>query len=93
MFFALCFVLWAWATSLSSKEGFDLVVNVMNSFLAQFIAFGTLSVLAYHLVGGVRHLFMDMGYGEELKSGNSSAVFVLVLWVILTLLAGAWIWL
>ena len=64
MFFALVFVIWAWAVSLSSPEGFATVKEVMTSFIAKFIAWGTLTVLSYHIIGGIRHLIMDMGHWD-----------------------------
>lgn len=92
MFIALVFVLWAWATSLSSPQGFEYVAELMTSFVAKFIAWGTLTVLSYHMLGGIRHLLMDMGHGEELESGNKSATLVIALWVIVSALAGVWLW-
>lgn len=92
MFFALVFVIWAWAVSLSSAEGFEQVRLVLQSFIAKFIAWGTITVLLYHMIGGIRHLIMDMGHWEELKSGNLSAVVTIVLWIVLAVLAGVWLW-
>nr|WP_222422564.1 succinate dehydrogenase, cytochrome b556 subunit [Rheinheimera sp. YQF-1] len=92
MFFALVFVIWAWAVSLSSPEGFEQVRLVLQSFIAKFIAWGTITVLLYHMIGGIRHLIMDMGHWEELKSGNLSAVVTIVLWIVLAVLAGVWLW-
>ncbi|EGM77299.1 succinate dehydrogenase, cytochrome b556 subunit [Rheinheimera sp. A13L] len=92
MFFALVFVIWAWAVSLSSPEGFEQVKLVLQSFIAKFIAWGTITVLLYHMIGGIRHLIMDMGHWEELKSGNLSAVITIVLWIVLAVLTGVWLW-
>ncbi len=92
MFFALVFVIWAWTVSLSSAEGFEVVKNVMTSFIAKFIAWGTISVLLYHLLGGIRHLIMDMGHWEELASGNLSAKVTIALSLVLSVLAGVWLW-
>ncbi|MCA1929711.1 MAG: succinate dehydrogenase, cytochrome b556 subunit [Pararheinheimera sp.] len=92
MFFALVFVIWAWAVSLSSPEGFEQVKLVLQSFIAKFIAWGTITVLLYHMIGGIRHLIMDMGHWEELKSGNTSAVVTIALWIVLAVLAGVWLW-
>ncbi|MBE0367879.1 succinate dehydrogenase cytochrome b556 subunit [Pseudoalteromonas aurantia 208] len=92
LFFALTFVIWAWSESLSSPEGFELVKGLFNGFVAKFIAWGTLSVLAYHLIVGIRHLIQDMGHWEELESGNSSANIAIALSVIVAILAGVWIW-
>ena len=92
MFFALVFVIWAWAVSLSSAEGFEQVRLVLQSFVAKFIAWGTITVLLYHMIGGIRHLIMDMGHWEELQSGNTSAVVSIALWIVLAVLAGVWLW-
>ncbi|NQZ06586.1 MAG: succinate dehydrogenase, cytochrome b556 subunit [Algicola sp.] len=92
MLFAMAFAVWAWSESLSSQAGFDFIKELMTTFIAKFIAWGTLVVLTYHLLGGIRHMFMDLGYGEEIESGNNSANFILVLWIILSGAAGAWLW-
>lgn len=92
LFFALTFVIWAWSESLSSPEGFEFVKGLFSGFIAKFIAWGTISVLAYHLIGGIRHIIMDMGHWEELESGNFSAKVALALGVVAAILAGVWIW-
>jgi succinate dehydrogenase / fumarate reductase cytochrome b subunit len=92
LFFALTFVIWAWSESLSSPQGFEFVKGLFTGFIAKFIAWGTVTVVTYHLIAGIRHLLMDMGYFEELGSGNASAKFVLALWAILAILAGVWLW-
>ncbi|WP_199608669.1 succinate dehydrogenase, cytochrome b556 subunit [Flocculibacter collagenilyticus] len=91
MFFALIFVVWAWAESLSSPEGFDYVKELLTSFLAKFIAWGTLIALSYHLLGGIRHIFMDMGHFEELESGSNSAKLIFVVWVLVAIALAYWI--
>ena len=92
LFFALTFVIWAWSESLSSPQGFEFVKSLFTGFIAKFIAWGTVTVVAYHLIAGIRHLLMDMGYFEELDSGNASAKFVLALWAVIAILAGVWLW-
>lgn len=37
----------------------------MNSFFVKFIMWGILTALAYHVVGGVRHMLMDFGYPKR----------------------------
>ena len=92
MFFAMLFVIWAWATSLHSEEGFNQVVQLMQGFFGKFIAIGTLSALTYHILGGLRHVVMDMGYWEELESGNTSANVTIGLWIVLTIVIGVVLW-
>jgi succinate dehydrogenase / fumarate reductase cytochrome b subunit len=92
MFFALLFVIWAWATSLASADGFALVQDVMGGIFGKIIAIGTLSALTYHILGGIRHVVMDMGHWEELKSGNLSAEITIGLWIVLTIVIGVVLW-
>lgn len=91
-FFALTFVIWAWSESLSSSEGFMFVKELMTSFIAKFIAWGTLTVLSYHVIAGIRHMIQDKGCWEELESSANSAKVALALWAVLAILAGVWIW-
>ncbi|CAB0150248.1 Succinate dehydrogenase cytochrome b556 subunit [Pseudidiomarina piscicola] len=85
-------LVWALATSLQSAEGFAMVHELFTGFIAKFIAWGILTALSYHLLAGVRHMCMDMGYFEELDSGRVSAKIVFVLAVVLSVLAGVWLW-
>ncbi|MEP1446617.1 MAG: succinate dehydrogenase, cytochrome b556 subunit [Paraglaciecola sp.] len=92
MFFALMFVIWAWATSVSSLEGFEFVQEQMAGPLGRFVAIGTISALIYHVLGGVRHMIMDMGHWEELQSGDLSAKVIIAAWIILTIIVGVVLW-
>ena len=68
------------------------VNELLDSFLAKLIIWGILSALLYHLVAGIKHLFMDMGIGEELESGRLASKITIVVSVILIVLAGVWVW-
>ena len=92
MFVALVFVIWAWAQSVSSAEGFSMVQDVMGGVIGKIITIGTLSALTYHILGGVRHMIMDMGHWEELESGNASAKATIALWIVLTVVLGVVLW-
>ncbi|WP_447773655.1 succinate dehydrogenase cytochrome b556 subunit [Aeromonas veronii] len=91
-FVALGILLWMLGTSLASPEGFETVVAIMDNFLVKLVLWGILTALAYHIVGGLRHLVMDMGYWEELGSGNQSARVAFVITAILAVLAGVLVW-
>ncbi len=92
MFFALIFVIVVWAISLQSAEGFELAKELMQGVIGKIIAIGTLAALSYHIIGGIRHLVMDMGYWEELESGTLSAKLAIAIWIVTVILAGVWIW-
>ncbi|WP_250458483.1 succinate dehydrogenase, cytochrome b556 subunit [Microbulbifer litoralis] len=78
--------------SLESEQGFADVAAAFSSIPAKLILWASLAALIYHLLAGIRHLFMDMGIGESLEGGRRGAVAVLVLSAILILLVGVWLW-
>ena len=92
MVFAIGILLWTLSLSLSSAEGFAQIEACLDGFFFKFIMFGIISALTFHILMGVRHLFMDLGYFEELASGNNSANFAMALWFLLTVLVGVWLW-
>lgn len=92
MFFALLLVIGAWAFSLNSAESFQSVSDMMSGVIGKILTIGTVSALTYHILGGVRHMLMDMGHFEELESGNNSAKAIIGLWVVLTVVMGVVIW-
>ena len=63
LFGVVALLLWALGTSLSSESGFESVKEVFSSPIVKLIMWASLAALAYHLVAGVRHLFMDAGIG------------------------------
>lgn len=85
-------LVWLLSLSLSSPEGFAQAREVMTHPVVKFLLWGIVTALGYHLLAGFRHIMMDLGYWEELKSGNLSAKIVIVLAVILSVLAGVWLW-
>ena len=92
MVFAIGILLLTLSNSLSSAEGFAQVQNYLSGFFFKFIIFGCLSALTYHVLAGVRHLFMDLGHFEELASGNASAKFIILVWLAVSAVIGVWLW-
>jgi len=65
----------------------------MDSFFVKFIMWGILTALAYHAVGGIRHMLMDVGYLEEtFAAGQRSAYIAIAITVVLSILAGVLVW-
>jgi len=92
MAFAIGILLWTLSISLSSAEGFAQVKSLLDGVFFKIIMLGIISALSYHLLGGIRHIFMDLGHFEELDSGNATAKLIMALWLIFTILAGVWLW-
>ena len=78
--------------SLESADSFAALKEGLSNPICQFLVWGTLAALAYHMVAGIRHLIMDAGIGETLQGGQDGAKVAIVVAVILILLAGVWVW-
>ncbi|SHI14519.1 succinate dehydrogenase cytochrome b556 subunit [Ferrimonas marina] len=93
LFGAIAILLWLFATSLESADGFAQVSALMNGFLAKLVLWAILTAFAYHLCSGIRHLLMDMGHFEgSMESGNRSARVAFAGAAVLSVLAGIWLW-
>jgi len=92
MVFAIGILLFTLSTSLSSAEGFAQIQGYLDGIFFKFIMFGCLSALTFHVLAGVRHLFMDLGHFEELASGNATAKVIMILWLAISAVIGVWLW-
>ncbi len=92
LFFAVPMLLWALGEASSSSQGFNNVADIIKSPLGKIVTWGIVSSVAFHVIAGVRHLIMDMGYGEEFESARVGATLVIVLSAIAIIAAGVWVW-
>ena len=92
LFLLIPFLLWGLNLSLSSQQDFDDIHAYLTTPLAKFIVWGLLSAFTYHFVAGIRHVLMDMGIGEGLKSGKLTAQLTLIISLVLIILIGVWLW-
>lgn len=92
LFFGSFILLALLGLSLDSEAGFADTLSLLDNGFVAFIVWGVLAALAYHFVAGLKHLFMDMGYGETLESGPLFAKVSLAVAGVLIVLAGVWVW-
>jgi succinate dehydrogenase / fumarate reductase cytochrome b subunit len=92
IFIGMAFLLYGLDRSLSGESGFNAVSDLLNSFLAKLILWGILSALIYHLTAGIKHLILDMGFGEELHTSRIAAKATVIVSAILIVLVGILIW-
>ncbi|WP_367607964.1 succinate dehydrogenase, cytochrome b556 subunit [Legionella sp. W05-934-2] len=92
IFVLLPFMMWYLHASLQSEKSFIATKSLLGSPIHLIIIWAFLVSLGYHILAGLRHIFMDLGWGEDLSSGRKSAATVIVIAIILAILAGIWIW-
>lgn len=80
------------ALTLRSPETFFTVHRCFAQPLTKCLILGFLFALFYHLLAGIRHLLMDGGIAEALRSARLSAALVMVLALLMTGLMGIYVW-
>ncbi|MDF1654467.1 MAG: succinate dehydrogenase, cytochrome b556 subunit [Coxiellaceae bacterium] len=78
--------------SLSSADSFQSVMQSLQTTWGRLISWVIVMAILYHLVAGIRHLFMDIGFGETKTSSKVTAYIMLIVFVILAVLSGVFIW-
>jgi succinate dehydrogenase / fumarate reductase, cytochrome b subunit len=92
LFAGVALLLWLLDASLASEESFAAVKNISHSFFCKLIVWAIAAGLIYHTVAGVKHLIMDLGYGETMEGGIKGSKAVFAVSIVLIVLVGAWIW-
>ncbi len=92
LFVGIAFMLYALDLSLSSASGFAEARALMATPVGWFVTWGLLTAVAYHLLAGVKHLFLDWDIGDTLEGARLGAQLVIVGTVVLSVLAGVWAW-
>jgi succinate dehydrogenase / fumarate reductase cytochrome b subunit len=81
----LLLTLWL-LTAATSEAGFERFQYFLGSAVGLFLLFCWTLALVFHLLTGVRHLWMDTGHGYEPKQYQTSALAVLIGTGVLTVL-------
>ncbi|PCI39737.1 MAG: succinate dehydrogenase, cytochrome b556 subunit [Thiotrichales bacterium] len=85
-------VIWILDIALRSNASFVELQGCLTSNYGKVFIWLCLSAFGYHFVAGLRHIFMDIGFGETLRLGNWSARIVILLAVLLSIFVGVWLW-
>src|SRR5581483_3124942 len=73
LFLGIPFLLWILNKSLRKPEGFDTVAHFFFIPWIKAIFWLFLVALFGHTLAGIRHLFMDLGWGETIRAGRFTA--------------------
>jgi succinate dehydrogenase / fumarate reductase, cytochrome b subunit len=92
MFLSLPWVLCALSHSLSSAQGYSKVQAWLYTDHMGFVTYVVLLAWVYHAVAGLRHLVMDMGWGESLAASRLTSMLVLAVTAVCAYVLGVWIW-
>jgi succinate dehydrogenase / fumarate reductase, cytochrome b subunit len=68
------------------------VLALLNVLWVKFLAWSLLLCIILHVLAGVRHMIMDMGYGEGFPVARATALVVLIAFAFLVIITGDWLW-
>ena len=91
LFLLLPLMMYFLAESLHSSESFDQLQVLLAKFYNKFLLWAFATALIYHILAGIRHIIMDMGFGEHLAVARRSSITVIVLGVVAAIILGIWI--
>jgi succinate dehydrogenase / fumarate reductase cytochrome b subunit len=92
LFLAIPIMLWLLSQTLSENVDYGKFVEQLQTPSAKIINWVIISSLSYHVIAGIRHLFMDLGYGETLEVAKLTSALTLVAAIIVAATWGAWLW-
>ena len=95
MFLLMPFIIWMFDTSVTSEISYSQFTSVFVGgvgFLPggffKLVALALIWAYLHHFIAGVRHLWMDATHAVTKEFGHSSALFTLIVSVLLTLVLG-----
>ena len=69
-----------------SESNYENINLLLNSIVGKFIILGITWSFSFQILSEIRHLFMDLGYGFELRTTKISGIIVIFGSVILTII-------
>jgi succinate dehydrogenase / fumarate reductase cytochrome b subunit len=91
LFLLMPVMLYLLSLSLHSTESFTHLQTLLLKPSYKFLLWVFSISLVYHLLAGIRHMIMDLGYGEELGAGRISATIIIIAAFILAIFLGIWL--
>ena len=92
LFLMIPWILYLLQQSLYSAESWSAVRYSMHHGFRFLLMWDVLCAAAFHVLAGLRHIAMDFGIGDDLKVAIKMSWAILVVWVIVSIFIGVWLW-
>ena len=80
-------IVWWLIAAATSESYYNYINGLLTSWLGLLLLVGSLWALWFHFLGGLRHLWMDFGYGYDIETVNKSGWVLVIGSVVLTALS------
>jgi succinate dehydrogenase / fumarate reductase, cytochrome b subunit len=92
LFIFIPFLLCLLDQSLASEASYRKISTIFNEPLARLLLWVGMNSLVYHVLAGLKHLLMDFGLFESLKTGLWASRVVVALSILYALMLGVVLW-
>lgn len=92
LFVGIACLLWLLDLALDSQAGFAEAAAVLEAPFAKLVLWGILVMLLYHILAGIKHLFMDFHIGDSFEAASANAYVTFGLTAVIGAAVGVWIW-
>lgn len=92
LFLTLPAILWMFQLSLRSIETYTQMQTMLSHPLSKLAILAVVWAFAHHLCAGIRYLALDLHWGTDLQWARNSSRWVMAASLLLTLIAGVWLW-
>jgi len=89
IFLGMPILLWMFGKSLASAAEFQSLLSLLDNIFLKIIFLGIITALGYHVIAGIKHLFMDRGIGETLEGAKVAGRLVMIATLILVIFMGS----
>ena len=91
LFLLLPLMIYFLGLSLASELSFDELKTQFSQPIYKGLLWIFATAFTYHVIAGIRHLSLDLGFGEHLSASRNSAKAVLFLSIVSAIFLGLWI--
>ncbi len=78
----ICF--WV-ALLLLGNANYELIQKFFETYIGKFVIAGTVWSFSFQILSEIRHIFLDLGFGFELKTSNITGLLVIFGSLVLTI--------
>jgi succinate dehydrogenase / fumarate reductase cytochrome b subunit len=82
---AALMIVWWFVAAAAGPDAFATADGFLRSWFGDLVLFLSTWALWYHLLGGLRHLIWDMGYGLEVEKAETMGMIMIIASVLLTI--------
>lgn len=82
---AALMIVWWFVAASAGPEAFATADGFLRSWFGDLVLFLSTWAIWYHLLGGLRHLVWDMGYGLEVEKAETMGLIMILVSVLLTI--------